>query len=99
MLRFTLFIGRIVLMQIRSLFSLAEHLQWLIKDGDPLEVLTKTAEFGRLRPLLTCGLGHSDRAKGGRPASDPVALFKVLMVQAQHNLSDARIELMTRDRL
>jgi hypothetical protein len=36
---------------------------------------------------------------GGRPAFDPVAMFKVLVVQAQHKLSDARMEVMIRDRL
>jgi hypothetical protein len=30
----------------RSLFSLAEHLERLSKDGDPLEVLAGTVEFG-----------------------------------------------------
>jgi transposase len=83
----------------RSLFSLAEHLERLSKDGDPLEVLAGTVEFERFRPLLTRGLGYSDDAKGGRPAFDPVAMFKVLVVQAQHNLSDARMEFMIRDRL
>jgi len=82
-----------------SLFSLAEHLERLSKDGDPLEVLADTVEFERFRPLLTRGLGYSDGAKGGRPAFDPVAMFKVLVVQAQHNLSDARMEFMIRDRL
>ena len=83
----------------RSLFSLAEHLERLSKDGDPLEVLAGTVEFERFRPLLTKGLGYSDGAKGGRPPFDPVAMFKVLVVQAQHNLSDARMEFMIRDRL
>ena len=86
-------------MRPRSLFSLAEHLERLSKDGDPLEVLAGTVEFERFRPLLTKGLGYSDGAKGGRPPFDPVAMFKVLMVQAQHNLSDARMEFMIRDRL
>ena len=48
----------------RSLFSLAEHLERLSKDGDPLEVLAGTVEFERFRPLLTRGLGYSDAAKG-----------------------------------
>ena len=74
----------------RSLFSLAEHLDRLSKDGDPLEVLVATVEFERFRPLLTRDLGYSDGARGGRPAFGPVAMFKVLVVQAQHNLSDAR---------
>ena len=56
-------------------------------------------EFECFRPLLTRGLGYSNDAKGGRPPFDPVAIFKVLVVQAQHNLSDARMKFMIRDRL
>jgi hypothetical protein len=74
----------------RSLFSLAEHLERLSKDGDPLEVLARTVEFERFRPLLVKGLGYSDGARGGRPAFDPVAMFKVLVVQAQHNIRALR---------
>lgn len=82
-----------------SLFSLAEHLKRLSKDGDPLEVLAGMVELERFRPLLTKDLGYSDGTKGCRPAFDPVAMFKVLVVQAQHNLSDSRMEFMIRDRL
>jgi transposase, IS5 family len=82
-----------------SLFSLSEHLERLSKDGDPLEILAGTVEFERFRPLLNKCLGYSDGAKGGRPPFDPVAMFKVLVVQAQHNLSDAGMEFMIRDRL
>ncbi len=81
----------------RSLLLLAEHLERLSKDGDRLEVLAGTVEFERFRPLLVRGLGYSDGAKGGRSAFDPVAMFKVLVVQAQHNLSDVRMEFMIRD--
>ena len=56
-------------------------------------------KFERVRSLLVKGLGYSDGAKGGRPAFDPVAMFKVLVVQAQYNLSDARMEFMIRGRL
>ncbi len=83
----------------RSLFSLAEHLKRLRKNGDPLEVLASTVQFERLRPLLTKGVGYSDGSKAGRPPFDPVAMFKMLVVQAQHNLSDARMEFMIRYRL
>ena len=38
-------------------------------------------------------------AKGGRPPFDPVSMLKALILQAQHNLSDARMEFMIRDRL
>lgn len=67
-------------MHARSLFSLAEHLDRLSKDGDPLEVLAGTVEFERFRPILVRGLGYGDGAKGGRPPFDPVAMFKVLVV-------------------
>ena len=39
----------------RSRFSLAEHLERLSKDGDPLRVLVGTVEFERFRPLLVKG--------------------------------------------
>jgi len=40
-------------------------------------------------------LGYGDGSKGGRPPFDPVSMFKVLILQARHNLSDARMELDT----
>jgi transposase, IS5 family len=82
-----------------SLFSLSEHLERLSLDGDPLEVLADAVEFELFRPLLAKGLGYSDGVKGSRPPFDPVSMFKLLVVQAQHNLSDARMEFMIRDRL
>lgn len=42
-------------MPTRSLSTLAEHLERLSKDRDPLEVLAGTVEFERFRPLLTRG--------------------------------------------
>lgn len=75
-----------------SPFSLNEHLERLSKDGDPLEVLDATVDFEYFRGWLIEGLGYGDGSKGGRPPFDPVAMFKVLIVQAQHNLSDAKME-------
>jgi IS5 family transposase len=82
-----------------SLFGLTEHLAQLSKHGDPLEVLDATVDFEYFRGWLVEGLGYGDGAKGGRPPFDPVSMFKALILQAQHNLSDARMEFMTRDRL
>jgi transposase len=39
------------------------------------------------------------RVKGGRPAFDHVLMFKTLILQANHNLSDERTEYLIRDRL
>ena len=82
-----------------GLFSLSEHLERLSKDGDPLEVLDATVDFQYFRIWLVEGLGYGDGSKGGRPPFDPVSMFKALILQAQHNLSDAKMEFMIRDRL
>ena len=83
----------------RSFFGLTEHLEALSKHGDPLEVLEATVDFEHFRGWLVAGLGYADGSKGGRPPFDPVSMFKALILQAQHNLSDARMEFMIRDRL
>ncbi len=82
-----------------SLFSLSDHLERLSEDGDPLEVLEETIDFEDFRGWLVGGLGYGDGSNGGRPPFDPVSMFKVLILQAQHNLSDAKMEFMIRDRL
>ena len=94
-------------MEQRSLFGLSEHLDRLSEIGDPLEVLEATVDFEHFRAWLVEGLGYSDGAmerwsygaKGGRPPFNPVSMFKALILQAQHNLSDAKMEFMIRDRL
>lgn len=83
----------------KSLFSLNDHLEMLSGHGDPLTVLEQTVDFEYFRGWLIEGLGYGDGNKGGRPPFDPVAMFKILILQAQHNLSDARMEFMIRDRL
>ncbi len=55
--------------------------------------------FEYFRGWLVEGLGYGDGARGGRPPFDPVSMFKALILQAQHNLSDAKMEFMIRDRL
>ena len=78
----------------RSFFRLTEQLEALSRHGDPLEVLDATVDFGYFRRWLVEGLGYGDGSKGGRPPFDPVSMFKALILQAQHNLSDARMEFM-----
>ena len=83
----------------KSLFSLSDHLEALSKEGDSLEVLQQTVGFEYFRGWLVEGLGYGDGAKRGRPPFDPVLMFKALILQAQHNLSDARMEFMIRPAL
>lgn len=75
-----------------SPFNLNDHLEALNQHGDPLEVLERTADFEYFRSWLVEGPGHGDGSKIGRPPFDPVASFEILILQAQHNLSDARME-------
>lgn len=82
-----------------GLFGLSEHLKRLSADGDPLEELGRVVDFEVFRPALVSALAYGDGAKGGRPPYDPVAMFKVLILAAQNNVSDARMEYLIRDRL
>ena len=45
------------------------------------------------------GRAASRRSRGGRPPFDHVFMFKVLILQASHSLSDERTEFLIKDRL
>lgn len=51
------------------------------------------------RPVLVAARAYGDGTKGGRPAYDPVAILKVLVLAAQNNVTDARMEYLIRDLL
>ena len=82
-----------------GLFGLSDHLKRLSAHGDPLEELGRIVDFEGFRPILDNALGYSDGTKGGRPPYDPVAMFKILILAAQNNVADARMEYLIRDRL
>lgn len=56
-------------------------------------------DFEYFRGWLVKGLGYGDGTKCGRPLFDPASMFQALILQAQHNLNDAMMEFMIRDRL
>jgi transposase, IS5 family len=82
-----------------GLFGLSDHMKRLSADGDPLQVLAQVVDFEAFRPTLAAALDYSDGSKGGRPPYDPVIMLKVLILAAQNNVSDARMEYLIRDRL
>jgi IS5 family transposase len=82
-----------------GLFGLSDHLKRLSANGDPLEELGRIIDFASFRPALEAALAYSDGTKGGRPPYDPVVMLKVLILSAQNNVSDARMEYLIRDRL
>ena len=57
--------------------------------------MNKIIDFESFRTILDMALQYSAGKKGGRPPYDPVAMFKVLILAAQSNVSDERLELDT----
>ena len=86
-------------MRLSGLFAINDHLKRLSATGDPLETLGRIIDFEAFRPTLDAGLGYSNGSKGGRPPYDPVVMFKALILAAQHNVSDEKMEFLIRDRL
>ena len=82
-----------------GLFDVDERLKRLSDIGDQLEAFTSVVDFEMFRPDLVATLNYSEGAKGGRPPFDPVLMFKILVIQAQNNLSDERAEFLINDRL
>ena len=80
-------------------FDVADRLQQLSAKGDDLERISRLVDFEMFRAELTQAVPRSEGSKGGRPAFDRVLMFKVLLLQAMHSLSDERCEYLIRDRL
>src|SRR5215211_3436379 len=80
-------------------FDVEDRLRRLSDLGDQLEAYAASVDFELFRPALEAVLCYSDGSKGGRPPFDPVMMFKILVIQAQNNLSDERAEFLINDRL
>src|SRR5215472_2610944 len=80
-------------------FDIDERLKQLSAKGDGLERLSAVVDFELFRADLERAVRRSERARGGRPPFDHVLMFKALVLQASHNLSDERTEYLIRDRL
>jgi transposase len=82
-----------------GLFDVDERLKRLSDIGDQLEAFSRVVDFEMFRPELNAALRYGDGSKGGRPPFDAVMMFKILVIQAQNNLSDERAEFLINDRL
>src|SRR5215472_2725134 len=80
-------------------FDVVERLKELSAKGDELERLNAVVDFELFRGDLERAVPRSERLKGGRPAFDHVLMFRVLILQTSHSLSDERTEYLIRDRL
>jgi IS5 family transposase len=80
-------------------FDVDERLAELSAKGDDLERVKALIDFEMFRAALEATVPRGDRSKGGRPPFDHVLMFKVLILQAMHSLSDERCEFLIKDRL
>jgi transposase, IS5 family len=80
-------------------FDVEDRLRELSAKGDDLERIAALVDFELFRPELERAVPRSDGSKGGRPAFDHVLMFKVLLLQTMHALSDERCEYLIKDRL
>ena len=80
-------------------FDVDERLKQLSAKGDNLERLSAVVDFELFRADLERAVPRADGSKGGRPPFDHVLMFKTLILQSTHNLSDERTEYLIRDRL
>jgi transposase, IS5 family len=80
-------------------FDVDERQKDLSAKGDARERLSRIVDFELFRDDLARSVSRSDGSKGGRPPFDLVFMFKVLILQASHSLSDERTEFLITDRL
>lgn len=82
-------------------FDLSERYEQLSKQGDPLEKLNAMIDWKIFRPLLKRALNKKKvkKSNAGRPAYDPLFMFKIVVLQNLYNISDDQTEYQIRDRL
>jgi IS5 family transposase len=80
-------------------FDIATCTDKLTTMGDPLVALNTHIDWEAFRPDLERIHQKSRKSNGGAKPLDVVLMFKVLVLQQLHNLSDQKIEYQIRDRL
>ena len=75
------------------------QLERLSKMGDPLEKINAVINWELFRPILEARTRKAEYPKGGRPPKDCVTMFKIVMLQDWHNISDENTEYLINDRL
>ncbi len=81
-----------------GLFDVEERAAQLTEMGDPLVGLNARIDWEAFRPDLNRVHEKDRKSKAGAKPFDVVLMFKVLVLQQLHNLSDDKIEYQLRDR-
>jgi transposase, IS5 family len=82
-----------------SFFDLQERSAKLTEMGDPLVGLNEQIDWEAFRASLNRVYERVRKSRAGAKPIDVVLMFKILVLQQLHNLSDERIEYQIRDRL
>lgn len=84
-----------------DLFSALAHQKAATQRVVGILKLRDLLDWNLFRPLLNevTGYAQKDWSKGGKPPFDPVFMFKVLVLQKFHGLSDEATEMQIKDRL
>jgi IS5 family transposase len=82
-----------------SLFDLENRYASLSEAGDPLERLNAVIDWGIFRPLLERIDAKERKTAAGRKPTRRVPMFKLLILQRLHNLSDERLQYQVSGRL
>ena len=82
-----------------GLFDLENRYASLSEAGDPLERLDAVIDWGIFRPILDRIDIKERKSAAGRKPLCRVLMFKLLILQRLHNLSDERLQFQVTDRL
>jgi IS5 family transposase len=86
-----------------SLFSHELQLRKIDRNGDPLVKINQFVDWEMFRSDLEAARKqarpHEPKNNAGRPATDVILLFKMLILQSLYNLSDDAMEQQALDRL
>ncbi len=86
-------------MQLSFLDTAETRLLELSRHGDPLERLNQVIDWQMFSPILSQINKVERKSKAGRPRTDSVLLFKILILKKLYALSDDAVEYQIRDRL
>ena len=79
-------------------FDHRDRLEQLEKLGDPLPHIDRVVDWEGFRPIIEGTRPPRAAHTGGRPWTDAVLMFKLLVLQQLYNLSDDQTEYQVRDR-
>jgi IS5 family transposase len=79
-------------------FDQSERLWKLSQMGDPLVRLAEVINWELFRPILDKAREQERKSNAGAKPTDAVLMFKLMVLQRLHNLSDDQAEYQVRDR-